>query len=1070
MTSKDKLDDLTGLHTRRILEELDHKFSTVAGEDIWSLVIIDIDHFKLVNDVYGHLEGDRVIRRVASILARNCRSTDTLLRYGGDEFVIVMPLTEQLEAVNQAERILQGLAQEVFPEGMEVGLSIGVAESKPKDLHLAEIFERADKALYKAKKGGRGRVSFHQDNEAEIKKAELSFDHFVGREQELSTLRNILDETITGTGKGHLALISGEPGIGKSRLAYELKHYSSFKKCLFLETRCDELGTNRPYLQLTGPIARLLLTFSKDDLNNLAETLPEILPQTAELFPCLNLNLKLASAPAADKNDVIKFRMYSEISTILRWITTRQSVIFMVDNLHWISEHDFDLFAYLVRATPDVPVFFLSTIRPLEDFPEIQKKIRILSSLVQFTSIKLDNLDEEYRRHMIMFALRDPNIPMDVLERLMRQSSGNPLYLKELLLSLHASGAIKSRAEGGWTYQISGDLPLSATIAQFMAARLEKLDSFTKEILCTGSLMPGGSFSLEPICAVLQKDELEVAKALEEPLRRELIHEKLSNSNIPEYRFIHDTMRSYLYRELTLGIRKALQSRFGLYYEGIYNKGNTDIIPLAAHHYCDSLNSDKARQFALMAKKQACDKDAKREALRWLEQYMSLTGTAKENTEEEFQARLLLGKLYIHFANLDKAAQILEDAAQFTTDNIQIGLLRFQEARLHFNTGEHCKALDFYKEAIQLLPPGAERIRIHIQIAFIQYLSVSGDTGLKLLENVLEDIQTIKDERTKTLLQATYYMMHSFIAKDSVSRTQRIEECVEAVALFRQLGERKSEIRALLNTAALLPQNKYGAIIDTLNDALKLLTQTGDVHAIMVAYVNLGCTFYDVKEYSLSRDYFQRCLELVEATGAKQFGVWANRYLGMIDTEQNNFPSAEQRFTTAIESAEALGLTPMTALSRFRFVEMLVKQKKFERADRLLSRLEHDEVLESMGNSTVKTLLGIRGRERLRNTTIDRVSALNQAEEKLRSAIAYIGDEPSLEDITLLGSLVECLHAQGKFSEGRNFLRKAQNLMQAFAAEIDNDHYRQIILNSEVPEKLNNLSKLLEDSNPHPGD
>ncbi len=72
MTTKDKRDHLTGLHTRDIMDELDNQFSNKANEnEIWSLTIIDIDHFKLVNDVFGHLEGDSVIRKIANILSRN---------------------------------------------------------------------------------------------------------------------------------------------------------------------------------------------------------------------------------------------------------------------------------------------------------------------------------------------------------------------------------------------------------------------------------------------------------------------------------------------------------------------------------------------------------------------------------------------------------------------------------------------------------------------------------------------------------------------------------------------------------------------------------------------------------------------------------------------------------------------------------------------------------------------------------------------------------------------------------------------------------------------------------------
>lgn len=1060
MASNSIMDDLTGLHTHEILEELDSKFSAVATDTIWSLMVIDIDHFKLVNDVFGHLQGDRVLQRVANILARNCRGEDTLLRYGGDEFVIVMPFTEQLKAVNQAERILQGMQREVFSEGMEVGLSIGLAESKMDDTRLAQIFERADKALDEAKIGGRGKVSFYDDAATGSSMGNgISFEHFVGREQELSTLRGILNETVAG--KGQFVLISGEPGIGKSRLAQELEHFSSFKECHFLRIRYDELGIYRPYQQLTGSIARQLRTLSSDELKDLTRTLSEILPQTAELFP--GLDLKLSHAPSTDEEGVVRFKIYSEIFSVLKWIATRRSVVFVVDNLQWISADDFDLLAYLARASTDLPILFLTTMKePLKDYPGIQKKIRILSTLVNFTSLKLEKLDGEYTGHMIMFALRDPKIPREVLQMLVKQSSGNPMFLIELLLSLRNKGAIEPVA-GGWKYGISRDLPLPETLFQLMSARLENLDRFAREVLHTASLMVDGCFSSEPISAVLNRNEFDIAKALSELLRLGLISEKQFESKTIEYHFVNETMRSYLLQELTPGIRKTLQSRFGHYYESIYNQGDTSVIPLAAHHYGDSLESAKAMQFALLAAKLADERDARRDVRRWLEKYITFTDSVEENNSDAFLARLELGKTYTHFAKHKKATELLKDAAGFTTRSNQIGLLRFHQAHLHFNMGDHAEAEKLYQAAIEFLPPGKDRIMCSLQIAFIKYLTGSIDKSIELLKAVKEDIETIRNQRERKQLLATFYMRHGTIALKALSRIDSTEECLKAVTIYRQLNDRIGEAKALLNTAvSLFATGRYETRIDILNDALKVFTETGDTHSIMSAYVNLGQAYYNAMEFDLSRDYFQRCLDLVEATGTKRFGVWANSYLAILDTNAKNFSSAESRYRKAIESADELGLAPMALNARMNLVTMLINKKDYEKADIHLTELEADEVAGSMDEDTLKTLHGYRGTERFHNPALERDSALKQAEENLRLATVNIEDDPSIRTIDLVGTFTECLYARGRLYPARKELARAQKMFQEFVSNIDSAHYKQKMLESGTADKLEKLSKLLE--------
>ncbi|MCK5842541.1 MAG: hypothetical protein KAH31_10260, partial [Candidatus Sabulitectum sp.] len=808
-------------------------------------------------------------------------------------------------------------------------------------------------------------------------------------------------------------------------------------------------------------IARQLLTLSGDDLKDFTHTLSEILPQTAELFP--GLDLKVSHAPSTDEEGVVRFRIYSEIFAILKWIASKQPVVFMVDNLQWISANDFDLLAYLARTSADLPILFLAAMRaPLEDYPVIQKKTRILASLVNFTPIKLEKLGEEYSRHMVMFALRDPKIPGEVLQILVKQSSGNPMFLKELLISLRNTGAIEPLAEGGWKYEITSDLSLPETLSQLMSARLENLDRFTMEVLRTGSLMAGGSFSLSPISTVLHRNEFDIAKTLEEPLRLELISEKLSQSSTIEYCFVHETMRGYLLQELSLGTRKAIQSRLGLYYEEIFHSGDTRVIPLAAHHYGDSPESAKAMQFTFLAAKLANGRDARREVLHWLEKYMSFTDFVEENHQDAFLVRLELGKVYTHFAQYNKASEMLDDAARFATSSDQIGLLRFHKAYVHLNLGEHSRADKLYRAATEFLPSGKDRIMASLQIAFIRYLTGSVDKSLELLKTVKENIDTIKDRRERKQLLATYYMKHGTIALRAISRVNSTEECLKAVTIYRQLNDRTGEAKALLNTAvSLFATSRYEARIDILNDALKVFTETGDTHSMMGTYINLGQAYYDAMEFDLSRDYFQRCLELVEATGTRRFGVWANSYLAILDTNDGDFSSAEIRYSKAIETADELSLAPMALNARMNLVTMLINKKDYENADILLTELEADDRSADVDEATLRTLQGYRGTERFHNPALERASALEQAEKSLRMATVDIDEGPSIRTIDLVGTLTECLYARGRLYQARKELTRAQKMFQQFVSGIDSTHYKQKMLESSTAEKLAKLGKLL---------
>jgi len=158
-------DALTGLHNRRYMET--HLSTLVEqaasrGKPI-SLLILDIDYFKSVNDTYGHDAGDDVLREFAVRLRKSIRNIDLACRYGGEEFVVVMPETDMGVATTVAERLRRRIATEPFPiqqemQLLDVTISIGIAGLHGAEDNAAAMLKRADQALYRAKRDGRNRV------------------------------------------------------------------------------------------------------------------------------------------------------------------------------------------------------------------------------------------------------------------------------------------------------------------------------------------------------------------------------------------------------------------------------------------------------------------------------------------------------------------------------------------------------------------------------------------------------------------------------------------------------------------------------------------------------------------------------------------------------------------------------------------------------------------------------------------------------------------------------------------------------------------------------------------------
>lgn len=152
-------DRLTGLFNRYKLDEaLDNELQrTKRFNHPFSIIILDIDHFKSVNDIYGHQTGDSVLIEIATILQRNIRVVDILGRWGGEEFLIICPETSKNGAAKLAENIRKSVANFHFQGVGKKTASFGVAEYRIEE-NLKEFITRADTALYQAKEKGRDKV------------------------------------------------------------------------------------------------------------------------------------------------------------------------------------------------------------------------------------------------------------------------------------------------------------------------------------------------------------------------------------------------------------------------------------------------------------------------------------------------------------------------------------------------------------------------------------------------------------------------------------------------------------------------------------------------------------------------------------------------------------------------------------------------------------------------------------------------------------------------------------------------------------------------------------------------
>jgi len=130
-----------------------------------SILIFDIDHFKTINDNYGHIEGDLILKELGELIKSLIRTTDIFGRLGGEEFIILFPETNLASAAIIAEKLRKAVEEHIFTNGKNITISIGVG-TFIQGTSIDDVIKEADNMLYKAKKGGRNRVEYiNKENE-----------------------------------------------------------------------------------------------------------------------------------------------------------------------------------------------------------------------------------------------------------------------------------------------------------------------------------------------------------------------------------------------------------------------------------------------------------------------------------------------------------------------------------------------------------------------------------------------------------------------------------------------------------------------------------------------------------------------------------------------------------------------------------------------------------------------------------------------------------------------------------------------------------------------------------------
>lgn len=751
---------------------------------------------------------------------------------------------------------------------------------------------------------------------------------FVGREPELQRLAEAWGQAARGAGS--LLLIGGEAGVGKSRLLHEIAAHARRRGARVLWGRCYEFEHASPY----QPVADLL----RADLPRLAlSQLPPLwLAEAARLLPELRERRPDLPDPSRLEPEHEQSRLVEGLCRCLLGLSYQQSLLVLLDDLHWATESTLTWLHTLARHLRSASILVVAAYRQEEVGlgHRLRDLMRELRREGWGAPLLLQPLAGDTTHELVKALSGLGEAAVGPSRRLYAESEGNPFFLLELIKHLEETGQLRQQGgcwAGPWVEsaisagdggpQVIPPLPLPESVREIIQARLERLGESARALLDCAAVA-GREFDIAVVRAALDWPEDRVLRALEELLERGLVHERDNGAaSSRDYAFSHHLVQEVTYEGLTRARREALHRWLGQAMAKAYGAAAAAEL---AHHFERGGARDQALQYLKLAGDQAAARYANSEALNYYGRALSLLG----DTDQALRFDLLMARAEVWelLGRREEQRTDLEGLMDVASTGLQSGAglgadasgnarergLRLARtyalwADFYEEISDHAACARAARSALTLFQRAGDQ-HGEAQSLYTLGLAAYRQGDYRAARDYYERALALRQEIGDRAGQAASLNALGNLMRQTGEYAIAQAHHEQALALCRSLGDRPGEAESLRGLGALyLLMGRYSRAQAYYEEGLALCRAISRRRGEAAHLQGLAFLAIIQGDYDTARTYQHEASTLYEATGDQEGQVWTWIGRGQLAWHLGSLPQARQSWEQALDLAQRLG-------------------------------------------------------------------------------------------------------------------------------------------------------------------